>query len=88
MNDNDYVDMTFSAAEWKELDDHAEELGRQIAALEPLAEAAVAYRQVLYGLVQRGALDANALDELERADQQHGDALDDYINDDEGDTDD
>jgi len=82
-----YDDVTFTAAEWKEIDDHAEELGRQIAALEPLAEAAVDYRQVLYGLVQRGVLDAAALADLERVDDKHGDALDAYINDDEGDTD-
>jgi|GEM_PF-5746076 len=87
MND-DYVDVTFGGAEWKEMDDHAEELGRQIDALEPLAEAAVAYRQVLYGLVQQGALDANALADLERVDDKYGDGLDDYINDDGDNTDD
>lgn len=80
--------VTFTADEWREMDAHADELGRRIEALEPMAEAAVDYRQVLYGLAQRGALDPVGLADLERVDDKHGKALDTYINGEGDDTDD
>ena len=80
--------ISFTNAEWAELDAHADDLAEQIDALKPLAEAAVAYLQVLYGLGQRGALDADALADLERVDKKYGAVLDAYINgdNDEGET--
>lgn len=74
---SDY-NVTLTQRELQELHEHIDDLVSDVRRLKSLADAALAYRRVLYAMDYRNELTDKGTADLERVDEEHGDALDNY----------